>query len=276
MTYNYNSPETNYLSRHSPYVDNLNRAYDLAGLSLPLDLMAYEDVLPKQVPTNNGSVTETAREYAGKAETYSTPKAWVEAATTAILKAYAQEELRKAWIAVGRNKVITCNADRLNRAALTDLKPFFDATVKGLRKAAKALPVDEPFNLDAIFALDATREYKAAMGYLQALGVIASCWSTSPATERYGAVLPIVRVPACTEPLQVIRHTSTPAVEVTPERAQTRSFCLAAMDSHDLALIELARGDYPTLEFALPTESVATRYEYTDNALTNISVDDKK
>lgn len=243
-------------------LDRLDAAYTLAGLNPPSLGNPCADLLAEQL-----TASQVATELARESLTTTDPARWLTSAQERIARAHAVDALKDA-LAQDRVPVIEEALPAMREQAALELRPAFKRTVKMLTAAAKALPQgDAPLDLEAVVALDVTKEMKHAQQALADLATLAAIVPTVSGIDGVPApalpVLAVVDLPEV-EPEEVDSF-GRPFTFVSGTRGKVRSLLFACeRPGVDRALIGLARGDYGkdiSFNLAASAEEVRARAE---------------
>jgi len=252
----------------NPGVEDVNRAYQLAGLPIPNREHAIDSLVFNQPTTH-----EVAHELAQTALTATDPEKAYAAALEKIKNAIAADQLRTVYLAVSEG----AHRDALPAVrdkAVKDLCKAFAKTVEQIHKASAALDSEDPFSLDLAIERDATREYKTLIAAISQLGTYASIHYTRFRQNVPGAlaqVLSIVNIPDLEIELvergyggqvtRVINDTDT------ADTRTVRRLGEALERNTDKALVDIANGKYPNVTFELATnDDIERRIQQAANA----------
>lgn len=135
-----------------------------------------------------------------------------------------------------------------------DLTPAFNKVVKAMEVAASKLPPHAPLDMTANVEADTTAEYKTVRASLNLLGQYSSVFVQNTPGDLpvdLNRLLPVVDLPDATvETVTGLARQTTNAHELTGTTA-IRDLAAAASEDLDLALIRVARGDFPGVRLAL-------------------------
>lgn len=243
------------VSTNMNHLQNINKAYQLAGLKTPTRGPAFRKVVDN-IDTPEQVVNQQIRDGLDNVTTDKQLQDWHKKTVAAVSEAMAAERLRKAF---------PNQYDAIQRARATDYatqavedlqKPFADFIAK-FSEAAKALPAgNAALDPEACIAHDAGAHLTTARDALAKLGTFAGLILTK---EVYGnhpkqlaQLAKIVHYPkANKEILEGLgRSTRNPG-------QLKGTFTIRQLDNDihkrgiDLALVNIARGDYPGITFQL-------------------------
>ncbi|GAA4402905.1 hypothetical protein GCM10023168_13920 [Fodinibacter luteus] len=225
----------------------LRGAYAAAGLPVPA-LFGPTDAALAAEPTAAAVAASVA-----DALDVADVAAWLEDALARIARAHAADALRLE-VQRHRESVLGRNRGRIVAEAVAAVTPAFQTAAAALAKAAAALPHDAPLDAAAVVDLDVTRPWKAAQSALATMGALASVHT--PKAGPTGIELPtlctVVAVPEIDGAQRVNRLTRAPIGETDPRRADVLALdrC-ASKEGYDVALVRVARGDWPSLSLSL-------------------------
>jgi len=249
----------------------IDAAYTHAGLTPPTNVDAISEALAKE-PTPHA----VAVEYATRAlDTTNDPTELVDEAIAQVTRAQAVEQFRSIYehavdgIALER-------IDETRTRAVADLTPAFNQAVKELAKAAAKLDNAQPLDRDVAFNTDTTAAWKTATGILAGLSVyaIAPVNTTGNVPPALGQMLGVVSIPSVNmqQAVPVARSEAYIIDADEPEkkvRDEIRAFARDLTHDLDHALIEVARGKWEHISFAIADSAEAERRaEAAHNALT--------
>lgn len=234
-------------TNHANHRDQLDRAYLQAGLKPPTRAGEIEAALYAEPALDDVAVALAREALTDRPD----PADWLADALTRVHRAQAAAALRDAMASCTR-AVQDEQIPSLITAAAKDLTPAVAKVAASLTKAAKALPAD-PFDLDAVVEMDATKEMKAAQNALAALGVFAGVHEVGSPRGSYtpalAQLLPIVELPAAVVEVVARGYVGDAPTVNGPELAGTRAIRrldqTASEHNVDRALVEVARGGYP-------------------------------
>ncbi|USQ78290.1 hypothetical protein NF556_11560 [Ornithinimicrobium faecis] len=192
------------------------------------------------------TAASVARDLAAEAIAAPDPGPWIEDALPRIQRAQAADALRAA---LREHHAAAARAahPRMVATATEAVADAFSATVAQLAKAAGKLPDGpDPLDLEAVVALDATREHKSALAALSDLATFAGVhdpYLSGDTAPRVAALLPVVDVPQVPQEIRtgLGEGTTNPDAERDNVRAMFRR---AERYGADAALIALARGEF--------------------------------
>lgn len=252
-TTNYYAPAATHLDRP----EKIAAAYARAGLAAPNNHGPILEALHAS-PSVSDVAAELAREAVTREDVTDTD-AWIAQAAERIREAQAVEALRDE-VAMAIPVVVETQLPTMVDRAAHDLAKHVAAVAKALGKAAEALPAQgDPFDLEAIVALDATKEMRAAQAALSELAVYASVHtqphpsgSLSPALAR---LLPLVELPEVAverRRMTIGGHGDTlNESAISGSRAVRVLARLADRDGVDRALCDVARGRWEGIRIRL-------------------------
>jgi hypothetical protein len=232
-------------------IEAIDRAYSTAGVKPPARTTEAHAAIQAE-PTAQQVAAELARE----AFTTTNAKKYLDSALARIARAQAADALRTGLAAV-TPAVNREEMPRLISTAVKDLQPAFDALVTDLTTAAAKLDPKAPLSVNNAVRDDTTKELKTAQAVIDVLGVFAGI-HTSRAVRNAPAVLsevlPIVALPECVTEA-VVPSLSIPAptangLALAGTRV-VRDLARALERDTDAALVEVARGKFPGVTFAL-------------------------
>lgn len=234
-------------------LDTIVRTYSSMGLTPPTLAVGIRDRI-NAAPT----VHQVAAELADQALTTTDPDTWYEEALEQLRTAQAAEALTKAFN-LNYQDAVRRHVPALQAQAAEDLTPAFNKHAKALTAAAKKLPTANPLDMAANVEADTATEYKAARTALTTFGALASIYmSTTPGDipVALNQLLPVVDQPEATKE-QVARSVGV-SVKVLNESQLTGTRAIRklgedAKENIDLALINVARGNYEGVTLALAT-----------------------
>lgn len=252
----------------------LQAAYTLAGLTPPALAVRAEEAL-RDEPTPKDVGIRVA------AESLEAPDSWLEDSIAAMTRALAVERIREDTRRY-REHTLRLAGARYSTQAATDLAPFFAKVARALTKAATDLPHDAPLDPTAVVDTDTTRPWKAARQALAQLGTLASIHEQRDAAHvgmNSASLLRVVEPPPITEAQPIHRLTRDPLGEVDPRRTQVIEWQrVAEREGVDLALVRIARGDWPALSLSLAASpaDLAQRAEHLRKATSQLVDPDRK
>lgn len=237
------------------HLKNINAAYQLAGLKPPTRGPAFRKVVDN-IDTPEQVVSQQIRHGLDTVTTDKQLQDWHKKAVTAVSEAIAAERLKKEFPnqfdAIQRTR-----AKVYAKQAVEDLQQPFSEFIAEFSKAAKALPAgNAALDPEACIAHDAGAQLTTARDALAKLGVFAGLILTK---EVYGnhpknlaQLAKIVHYPKATKEILegLGRSTRNPGQlkgTFTIRQLETDMRKLGI----DLALINIARGDYPGISFSL-------------------------
>lgn len=244
---------TIYTRKPTTHLDQINaiqNAYTSAGVPSPNRTLEIEELL-NLTPTT-AQVSDTLAQEA----LHATDAAkFYKSALTQIRDAQAADAFRlkfKERLKAHTQQSIHAILDD----ATDDLTLAFGKVVNEFSTAAKRLPARTPLDVEANLNADTATELKTARHALAKLGTYASMFIAETGGtigKDANAVLGIVRIPDATVE-KVDRYSLTPVnASDLDDTYAVREFLLAVGRDADVALIRLARGDWPTITLELAT-----------------------
>lgn len=243
---------TNYATQFQVIAD----AYTLAGLKPPTRALDIK----KLVNDESQNVYQTAARLGREALlTDQDPATWYQNAVEQIKEAQAREALAAAFNR-SYTDAVNLALPRLLEEATGDLAPVAARAVKDLTAAVKTLPAGtQALDSEAAISLDAGAALTKARKALALLGTLASIYQLNTPGEvppALNILLPVVALPAATK--EQVAKSYGESVKVLNERQLTstraiRSLADTARTSLDLALVNVARGQYEGITLALAT-----------------------
>lgn len=193
MSTTYYTPTGTHLDRP----EKIAAAYRRAGLTAPNNHGPILEAL-EAYPSVGDVAAELALEAVTRDDVTDTAD-WITQAAARIREAQAVEALRTE-VAMAVPVVVEEQLPAMVDRAVTDLAKHVAAAGKALGKAAEVLPAQgDPFDLQAVVDLDATKEMRAAQAALADLAVFASVHTqphpTGPLTPGMARLLPVVELP---------------------------------------------------------------------------------
>lgn len=252
---NFNRYPTSQLSQMS----QIRAAYKLAGKTEPNRALEISDIL-ENAPT----VEQVTKELAKAALTAPNPQKFYADALAQIRDAQAADALRSNFKKQLEQHAHASMPEILTQA-VGDLTPAVNKVIGAFVAAAKKLPTDAPLDVTANVENDSAPEYKTAKAALATLATYASLYINHPPAGVPNAlahIMPLVKLPdAVVEIVTNPLHNLTVNEHELSGTREIRALAHAAQDDLDTALIQVARGDYPsiTLELATPAEHVRRR-----------------
>lgn len=233
------------------------KAFGLAAPTRALDI--------KQLVNAEGqNVTATAHRLTLEALTTTTdPDEWYADALDQIREAQARETLATAFNRNFNDAVTRCLPTYL-ADAVDDITPAVEKTIKRLTAAAKKLPQGkQALEAEANLTNDSGAALQEARTVLALLGQAASIYQVTTPGETpvaLNALLPIISLPNAT--VEQIRSSYGEDVTVLNKAALTatytiRKLAIDAKDNTDLALVNIARGNYEGVTLSLATPQQA-------------------
>lgn len=202
--------------------------------------------------------------------------AFVDDAVARMTRAVAVDAVRRGLV-TGNDRVLRQVGGRTRQVAVDRLAPVVAATLEALAGAARKLP-DEPLDLDAVVATDATKPWKAAQAALADLAAYRPVYDLGDVGSlgpKLASILPFVEV-AAVELEEVDRMSSRSLSAPSAERDGIRAFHRALDElGCDEGLVRAARGEYAgvSLAWADSSAEVTARAERADRALSRRRVD---
>lgn len=220
-------------------------AYRTAGLPAPR-FDRTDDALAA-LGRPHDVIHELVEEYlTGDSDT--NPEQLVEDALKEMWRADAVDRLRSVIRKVGPQVATRKRPEMVGRAR-TDLEPAIRTHLATLRKAAPALPANDPFDAEAVLAADAGKQHKAVIGALQALTALVGPLLPAPfglrpedlprAAEQ---ALALIAIPLDLEP-EVYYESAVTNPSERRERVRALTSDLREL-GHDRLLLAVARGHY--------------------------------
>ncbi|MCT1437167.1 hypothetical protein [Brachybacterium paraconglomeratum] len=235
----------------------ITAAYTAAGIAAPTTFVPVLKRYMAQQPDAQ-QVAATLAHDAYHADPDTDPAEWWARARQQMIDAQASDALRAALAQSLTTEERSSGTRQITRA-LTDLHPWADRQAQALVKAAKALPAG-PGALDpeTVLAHDAGKALTSARNALSALALLASLGDPA---RHVGTLRDLARVLPLIDP-------SNPAEEKVTNLGRTvngtkldtthalRRLAQDVRTSPDLALVGVARGDYPGVNLS-PADTLA-------------------
>ena len=236
----------------------ISKAYAAAGITAPTTFVTG---LRKHMTAQPGArqIAETLAHDAYHAAPDTDPAAWWEQAVDTMTRAQAADTLRATLDGSLHVQERSSGARQIERG-MADLKPFADRHAAALVKAAKALPAgDAALDPETVLAADAGKHLTTARDALRNLAL----WASVPDTARHvNALGDLHRVLALVDPGKPVQEVATVfgntmnAAKLDTTHA-LRNLARDIKANIDLALVNVARGDYPGVTLD-PADSPAT------------------
>lgn len=251
----YFTPET---ITHLSARDAIDRAYATAGLTPPSRVDAITAILAAEPEPHEIAATYAAKSLEGGSDA----KALAEEALTAWQRAVTVETFRTTYDRVV-DAVAGEKISELRSNTITAVTKPFNTLVKRLEKAAVKLDQQQPLNRERAFEQDTTAEVKEAEAILTTL----SAFAFTPAVTVHGnaaKLLAIVSIPEVEQ--EVVTRTFGGSTFVAPadsdsQRSAVRAMLRAAEDDLDTTLVNIARGRWNNIQFAIADDQEMQRRE---------------
>jgi hypothetical protein len=234
-------------------MDRIRDAYKLAGVTEPSRALAIAELV-RNTPTTEQITDELAQ----AALTAQDPDAFYADALARIQGAMAADAFRDTFAARLLEHGQRTMPHTLARTA-EDLAPAFARLVKQMQAAVNKLPTATPLDLEANVENDTASEYKTTRDALAKIGQYVSVYIASPPRDiptELNRILPAVNLPeAQAELVEGLARATVNEHHLAGTRT-IRALADAALEDLDLALLRVARGDFPgaTLSLATPDE----------------------
>lgn len=233
-------------------------AYQAAGITPP---SSFATALKRHLLTvpdvKREAATIAAEAYTAEADT-DVHEFW-DNAVDQVIRAQGADALKNALSSALDVQERASGARQISRA-LADLKPWAERQCKALATAAKALPAGAAaLDPEAVLAADAGKALTTARDALRSLALYAAL----PDTARHvNALGDLHRVLALADPGKPVQEVATVfGKTMNPAKLDTthalRNLARDIKANIDLALVSVARGDYPDVTLA-PADSPAT------------------
>lgn len=241
--------------------------YAAAGQAAPTTFVPALKRYMAQQPDAR-QVAQTLAHDAYHADPDTDPAEWWATARQEMIDAQASDALRAA-LAQSLTTEERSSGTRQTARALTDLHPWATRQAQALVKAAKALPAG-PGALDpeTVLAHDAGKALTSARSALSALALLASLGDPARHVGTIGdlaRVLPLVTIDGTvTEKLAPFNSNALNASQLNVTHA-VRRLAQDVRTDPDLALVGVARGDYPGVTLS-PADTLAVIGERANTA----------
>ena len=242
-------------------------AYAAAGIAAPTTFVPALKRYMAQQPAAQ-QVAATLAHDAYRADPDTDPADWWATARQQMIDAQASDALRAALVQSLTTEERASGTRQTGRA-LTDLHPWATRQAQALVKAAKALPAG-PAALDpeAVLAHDAGKHLTTARNALSALALLASLADPAKHVSTIGdlaRILPLVTIEGTvTEKLAPFNSNALNASQLDVTHA-VRRLAQDVRRDPDLALVGVARGDYPGVTLS-PADTLAVIGERANTA----------
>lgn len=244
----------------------ITAAYTAAGSTAPTTFVpALKRYMTEQPDAQQVAATLAHEAY--HADPATDPADWWASARQQMIDAQATDALRAALVQSLTTEERTSGTRQVDRA-LADLGPWAIRQAAALVKAATALPVG-PGALDpeAVLAADAGKHLTTARAALSALALVASLGDPARYVATLGdlaRVLPLIAIDGAQEEKVAAlgKTVNGNALDVTHA---VRRLSRDVKADPDLALVGVARGDYPGVTLT-PADSLATITERASTA----------
>ena len=264
MTNNYFTPT---VATDRNVTARVTAAYAAAGIAAPTTFVpALKRYMAQQPAAQQVAATLAHDAYHADADT--DPAEWWASARQQMIDAQASDALRAALVQSLTTEE-RASGTRQTERALTDLHPWATRQAQALVKAAKALPAG-PAALDpeAVLAHDAGKHLTTARNALSALALLASLADPAKHVSTIGdlaRILPLVTIEGTvTEKLAPFNSNALNASQLDVTRA-VRRLAQDVRRDPDLALVGVARGDYPGVTLS-PADTLAVIGERANTA----------
>ena len=233
-------------------------AYAAAAIPAPTTFVPALKQYMAQLPDAQ-QVAATLAHDAYRADPDTDPAEWWATARQQMIDAQASDALRAALVQSLTTEE-RASGTRQTERALTDLHPWATRQAQALVKAAKALPAgDAALDPEAVLAHDAGKALTSARSALAALALLASLGDPAKHVSTIGdlaRILPLVTIEGTvTEKLAPFNSNALNASQLDVTHA-VRRLAQDVRRDPDLALVGVARGDYPGVTLS-PADTLA-------------------
>lgn len=236
----------------------ITAAYTAAGITAPTTFVpALKRYMAQQPDAQQVAATLAHEAYSADPDT--DPADWWATARQQMIDAQASDALRAALVQSLATEERASGTRQITRA-LTDTHAWANRQAQALVKASKALPTG-PRALDpeAVLAADAGKHLTTARNALATLALVASLGDPAKHVRTLGdlaRVLPVVAIEgAVTEKVAPLSNAALNASQLDVTHA-VRRLARDVKADPDLALVGVARGDYPGVTLS-PADSLA-------------------
>lgn len=264
MTNNYFTPT---VATDRNVTTRIAAAYTAAGITAPTTFVpALKQYMAQQPDAQQ--VAATLAHDAYRADPDTDPAEWWATARQQMIDAQASDALR-ATLVQSLTTEERASGTRQTGRALADLHPWAQRHAQALVKAAKALPAgDAALDPEAVLAHDAGKHLTTARNALSALALLASLADPAKHVSTLGdlaRVLPLVKIEGTvTEMNSPFNSNALNASQLDVTRA-VRRLAQDVRRAPDLALVGVARGDYPGVTLS-PADTLAVIGERANTA----------
>ena len=239
-----------YPTTEQTQMGRISDAYKRAGIAEPNRTLAIAELI-KATPT----AAQVTDQLAQDALTATNAQKFYTDALAAIRDAQAGDAFRETFASRLIAHAIQNMRGTLERT-VEDITPAVTKFLEQFKAAAKKLPTANPLDMEANVEAGTANDYKTVRDSLATLGHYVSIYGPSlPEGVPVGLnrILPAVDLPnAAVEQVTGFGRTTCNEPDLTHTRTIRALATLAARDA-DLALIAVARGDYPGISLSLAT-----------------------
>ena len=233
-------------------------AYAAAGIAAPTTFVPALKRYMAQQPAAQ-QVAATLAHDAYRADPDTDPADWWATARQQMIDAQASDALRAALVQSLTTEE-RASGTRQTERALTDLHPWAQRHAQALVKAAKALPAG-PAALDpeAVLAHDAGKALTSARSALSALALLASLGDPARHVGTIGdlaRILPLVKIEGTVTEMNTPFNSNALNASQLDVTHAVRRLAQDVRRDPDLALVGVARGDYPGVTLS-PADTLA-------------------